>query len=57
MPDPKTEELRVETVQRELEERRQADDSTEPTHARRAERAGYLREKLKERAKSEDERD
>jgi hypothetical protein len=61
MPDPKTEELQVETVQRELQERRQADDSTEAdeerTHARRAERAAYLREKLNERAKSEDERD
>ena len=61
MPDPKTEELQVETVQRELAERRQADESTESTeehtHARRAERAAYLREKLKERAKSEDERD
>ena len=61
MPDPKTEELQVETVQRELSERQQADEATESseerTHARRAERAAYLREKLKERAKSEDERD
>ena len=61
MPDPKTEELQVETVQRELAERRDADEATEPTeertHARRAERAAYLREKLRERAESEDERD
>jgi len=61
MPDPKTEELQVETVQRELSERDQADEATESseehTHARRAERARYLREKLNERAKSEDERD
>jgi hypothetical protein len=61
MPDPKTEELQVETVQRELAARQQADGATEPseerTHERRAERAGYLREKLRERAESEDERD
>ena len=61
MPDPKTEELQVETVQRELAARDQADEATEPaeerTHERRAERAAYLREKLQERAKSEDEVD
>jgi hypothetical protein len=59
MPDPKTEELRVEQVQRELAERKQADESSEPaeerTHDRRAERAAYLKKKLDERAKSEDE--
>jgi hypothetical protein len=59
MPDPKTEELRVEAVQRELAEREQAEDAPEPaeerTHERRAERAAYLREKLGERAKSEEE--
>jgi hypothetical protein len=59
MPDPKTEELQVEQVQRELAERKQEQQSTEPaderTHSRRAERAAYLREKLDERAKSEDE--
>ena len=61
MPDPKTEELQIENVQRELAERRQADEATEAheerTHARRADRAAYLRQKLNERAKSEDERD
>jgi hypothetical protein len=61
MPDPKTEELRIETVQREMAERDQADEAAEPaeerTHARRAERAAYLREKLNERARSEDEVD
>jgi hypothetical protein len=61
MPDPKTEELQVETVQRELNARHQADDATEEaeerTHERRAERAAYLREKLAERAESEDELD
>jgi hypothetical protein len=59
MPDPKTEELQVEQVQRELAERKQEKESSEPaegrTHARRAERAAYLRKKLDERAKSEDE--
>jgi hypothetical protein len=59
MPDPKTEELQVEQIQRELAERKQEDESTEPaeerTHGRRAERAAYLRKKLDERAKSEDE--
>jgi hypothetical protein len=60
MPDPKTEELRLEQIQRERAEREQAGDASEPaeerTHERRAERAAYLREKLDERAKSEDER-
>jgi hypothetical protein len=59
MPDPETEELQVEQVQRELAERKQEAESTEPaeerTHERRAERAAYLRKKLDERAKSEDE--
>jgi hypothetical protein len=61
VPDPKTEELQIETVQRELAERDQAHDAPEPsearTHERRAERAAYLRKKLEERAKSEDEVD
>jgi superfamily II DNA/RNA helicase len=60
MPDPKTEELRIEQIQRERVEREQADDASEPaeekTHERRAQRAAYLKEKLDERAKSEDER-
>jgi hypothetical protein len=60
MPDPKTEELRLEQIQRERSEREQADDSAEPaeehTHERRADRAAYLRQKLNERARSEDER-
>jgi hypothetical protein len=59
MADPKTEELRVEQVQRELAERKQAHESPEPaegrTHARRADRAAYLKKKLDERAKSEEE--
>jgi len=59
MPDPKTEELQVEQVQRELAEREQAKDSSETaeehTHERRADRAAYLKKKLDERAKSEEE--
>jgi hypothetical protein len=39
MPDPKTDELRIEQIQRE----------------RSADRAAYLKSKLEERAKSEDE--
>jgi len=59
MGDPKTEELRVEQVQRELAEREQAsdapEDAEEHTHERRADRAAYLKKKLDERAKSEEE--
>ena len=59
MGDPKTEELRVEQVQRELSERDQArgaaEEADEHTHERRAERAAYLKKKLEERAKSEEE--
>ena len=59
MPDPKTEEMRIEQIDRERAEREQAGEATEEadehTHERRAERAAYLKEKLDERAKSEDE--
>jgi hypothetical protein len=59
VPDPKTEEMRIEQIHRERSEREQADESTEGaeehTHDRRADRAAYLKEKLDERAKSEDE--
>lgn len=58
MADPKTEELQVEQVQRELAERKQADSTEgaeEHTHERRADRAAYLKKKLDERAKSEEE--
>jgi hypothetical protein len=59
MPDPKTEEMQIEQLQKERTEREQATEShelaEEHTHARRADRAAYLREKLDERAKSEDE--
>jgi hypothetical protein len=59
MPDPKTEEMRLDQIKKERAERDQAGEASEPAeekaHARRAERAAYLREKLDERAKSEDE--
>jgi hypothetical protein len=59
MGDPKTEELRIEQVQRVRSERAQAGDASdrneERTHDRRAERAAYLKQKLDERAKSEEE--
>jgi hypothetical protein len=57
--DPKTEELRTTQDERVSEERRQAEEAaTEEEadqHARRADKAAYLREKLKERAESERE--
>ena len=57
MSDPETEGLQVEQVKREIAERRRAEEAGEPaetrTHERRADRAAYLREKLRERAESE----
>jgi hypothetical protein len=59
MADPKTEELLIEQVQRTHREREQADEAVERneelTHERRAERAAYLKRKLDERAKSEED--
>jgi hypothetical protein len=59
MVDPKTEELRLEQIDRERSEREQAGGSSEPaeerTHRRRADRAAYLKSKLDERARSEEE--
>ena len=59
MADPKTEELRLEELQRERAEREQARDSDRPReeriHDARAEKHAYLREKLDERARSEEE--
>jgi hypothetical protein len=59
MADPKTEELRLDQIQRERTEREQASESSEPaderTHRRRADRAAYLKSKLDERARSEEE--
>lgn len=58
MPDPETEELRVEQIQRKREERARAQEADQPAderaHERRAERADYLKRKLDERAESED---
>ena len=60
MPDPKTEEMQIEQLQRERSEREQEGESTEAaearTHQRRADRAAYLREKLAARGRSEDEK-
>ena len=57
--DPTTQELRGEQAKREAEERRSAEDApTEDAadqHARRAEKAEYLRKRLEERAKAERE--
>ena len=59
MADPKTEELRLEQIQRGRSERERASESPEPaeerTHRRRADRAAYLKSKLDERARSEEE--
>ncbi|MGH2970278.1 MAG: hypothetical protein ACRDK0_14645 [Solirubrobacteraceae bacterium] len=59
MPDPKTEELSTEQIERAAIERERARHADQPAdedaHERRADRADYLREKLAERAKSEDE--
>ena len=58
MPDPETEELHVEQIQRERAERARAGESHDALetaqHERRADRAAYLREKLHERAEAED---
>jgi hypothetical protein len=56
-PDPTTEELRLEQLQRQASERERAaksatEDETDQ-HERRAEKAEYLREKLEERAAAE----
>lgn len=55
--DPTTRELRIRQAEREALERTQAEkaDTDEETeeHARRAEKAAYLREKLEERADAE----
>ncbi|HET6549831.1 MAG TPA: hypothetical protein VFG79_15305 [Solirubrobacter sp.] len=59
MGEPETEELRVEQVRRERAEREQAREAEEPTgehtHARRADKHAYLREKLADRERSERE--
>ena len=55
--DPTTQELRLEQLRREAAERDRAgsafDEDEAEQHERRAEKAGYLREKLEERAEAE----
>jgi hypothetical protein len=57
--DPETKELRIQEDERERAEREQAREAELPTgehtHARRADKHAYLREKLEERARSEEE--
>ncbi len=58
MPDPTTEGMRIEQLEREREEHARAktasDEPETKQHERRAERAGYLKEKLEERGEAED---
>jgi hypothetical protein len=57
--DPTTQELRIEQLKREREERERAEEGVTPDdaeqHERRAEKASYLREKLEQRAEAERE--
>ena len=59
MPDPKTEEMRLDQIQRARDAREREREASErpeqETEERRAEKADYLREKLADRAKAEDE--
>jgi hypothetical protein len=59
MEDPETQELRLDELERERAEREAAQEADRPreeqTHERRADKHAYLREKLEERARSEDE--
>jgi hypothetical protein len=59
MPDPKTDEMRLDQIDRARRERSRAqeadEEAAEKSHARRADKADYLREKLAERAEAEDE--
>jgi hypothetical protein len=59
MPDPTTEGMRLEQIERAREEHARAkaadEEAEKDAHGRRAERADYLREKLAERARAEDE--
>jgi hypothetical protein len=61
MEDPETRELWLDQAARERAEREQAGAADTPaeerTHERRAERHTYLREKLADRARAEDEAD
>ena len=59
MPDPTTEGMRLDQIERarprEAARRGGEAAAAEKSHERRADKADYLREKLAERAKAEDE--
>ena len=59
MPDPETREMQIVQSEKEKAERDLADTSSEPAetdaHDRRADKAAYLKAKLEERARAEDE--
>jgi hypothetical protein len=58
MPDPTTEGMRLDQIERASREHaraREAEEAEAKSHERRADKADYLREKLAERAKAEDE--
>ena len=59
MPDPTTESMRLDQIERARREKQRADKAdeaaAEKSHERRADKADYLREKLAKRAKAEDE--
>lgn len=59
MPDPTTEGMRLDQIERARLEHQRAkeadEDAATESHERRADKADYLREKLAERAKAEDE--
>ena len=59
MPDPTTEGMRLDQIERARREKQRADAAeeaaAEKSHARRADKAEYLREKLADRAEAEDE--
>ena len=59
MPDPITEGMRLDQIKRAREERHREESTEERAEAhaaeRRADKAEYLREKLDERGRSEDE--
>jgi hypothetical protein len=58
-PDPETQEMQIDQLRRERVHREAAEQATDEheaeTEERRAARSAYLREKLAERARSEDD--
>jgi YihY family inner membrane protein len=58
MPDPTTESMRIEQIERERQEHARAreapDEAEQEQHAKRADKAAYLKQKLAERAEAED---